>query len=126
MNFLIVSNNPLVRDTYEAKYNVEYFDVSYVGLLNKVKKYCEEGHKILSHPLSGSVKPKETPYKSVLVSKSKGEIDINSLRIIINSLDSCDKFDKINNGNNQADKDFQLVDCSLISSALESAYNCNV
>lgn len=126
MNFLIVSNNPLVRDTYEGKYNVEYFDVSYVNLLNKVKKYCEEGHKILSHPLSGSVKPKETPYKSVLVSINKGEIDINSLRIIINSLDSCDKFDKINSGNNQADKDFQLVDCSLISSALESAYNCNV
>lgn len=126
MNFLIVSNNPLVRDTYQDKYNVEYFDVNYVDLLNKVKNYCEEGHKILSHPLSGSVKPKETPYKSVLVSKNKGEIDINSLRIIINSLDSCDKFDKINNGNNQADKDFQLVDCSLISSALESAYNCNV
>lgn len=123
MDCIVVSNNPLVKEKFQNTYTVEYFDVSYVDLLDKVKRYCEEGHKILSHPLSGSVKPKETPYKSVLITKSKDEIDINSLNIIMNSLDSCIKFDKISSKNPKADKDFQLIDFTLISSALDSANN---
>lgn len=126
MRCIVVTNNPSVKEKYSYEYSVEYFDVSYKNLLEKVKMFIEDGHKLLSHPLSGSVKPKETPYKSVLLSKTKEEIDIKSLRFIINSLDSCDKFDKISSLNNKADEDFQVVDLSLITSALESANNCNV
>lgn len=126
MRCIVVTNNPAVKEKYSQEYSVEYFDVSYKNLLEKVKMYIEDGHKLLSHPLSGSVKPKETPYKSVLLSKTKDEIDIKSLGFIINSLDSCDKFDKINSCNHKADEDFQVVDLSLITSALESANNCNV
>lgn len=126
MNCIVVTNNPSVSEKFSSDYTVEYFELPYKELLEKVKRYVEDGHKLLSHPLSGSVKPKETPYKSVLLSKDKDEIDIKSLKYIINSLDSCDKFDKINLCNNKADEDFQIVDLSLISSALESANNCNV
>ena len=36
----------------------------------------------MTHPLSGSVKPKETPYKSVLISERKEKVDGESVRLI--------------------------------------------
>ena len=127
MNYFIVTNNPMVRDEFFESNEIVYFDMEFEELLNKVKRYCEEGHKLLTHPLSGSVKPKETPYKSILISKEKKDIDMSSLNCIINCIDSCKKFDIINHiMNNEKDTDFQLVDLSLITSALMSADSCNI
>lgn len=125
MKIIIITNNPYVNEKINGDYLVKYYKISYKGLLEKVKRYIEEGHKLLSHPLSGSVKPNETPYKSVIISKSSGAgVDINSLKMIIAALDSCEKFGIINK--TKADNDFQLIDFSLVSSALESVNSCNV
>ena len=69
MKYIIITNNPLVRDKYSDK-EVEYYDISYQDVLQLVKNKIALGHKILTHPLSGSVKPKETPYKSIMISKN--------------------------------------------------------
>ena len=121
MKYIIITNNPLVRDTYIDK-EVEFYDKKYEEILQIVKNKIAEGHKILTHPLSGSVKPKETPYKSIMISKDKSDLDLESLEIIENAIATCAKFkERSDKWTVQVIKDFQLVDFTLIDSAIDSA-----
>lgn len=120
MKYIIITNNPLVRDTYKDK-EVEFYDIKYQEILQTVKNKIALGHKILTHPLSGSVKPKETPYKSIMISKDKFTLDLESLEIIESAIATCEKFkERSDKWTDKVLKDFQLVDFTLIDSAMES------
>ena len=121
-DYVILTNNPLVLEKLADTHNVIYKDISYEELLKEVRDRIHEGHSLLSHPLSGSVKPKETPYKSVMISKRKGEMDQRSLSLIENAIQSCRKFeDKTGKFEEKVYEDFQLIDWTLIESGLASA-----
>ena len=92
MKFVIVTNNPKVRDELGQEFDVDYADITYREILCKVRDMIYEGHKLLTHPLSGSVKPNETPYKSILVAKKTGKMDVQDASIIENSIITADKF----------------------------------
>lgn len=117
MSKKIITNNVLVNNKYSNHYEVEYLDIDYIGILKKTRDYIHTGHKLLTHPLSGSIKPNETPYKSIMISKEKLQLDMDSLMIIEESIKTANKFiNKIGkvNSNNRIDEDFQIVDLSLI------------
>ena len=57
MKFVIVTNNPRVRDELGKEFEVDFADITYREVLCKVRDMIYEGHKLLTHPLSGSVKP---------------------------------------------------------------------
>ena len=63
--YMVITNNPLVRSRLDDTHEVIYLELSYEELLKVVRDRIYEGHRLLTHPLSGSVKPKETPYKSI-------------------------------------------------------------
>lgn len=120
--FVIITNNPLVRDELGQDYPVDYQDISYVEILKKVRDRVYEGHELLTHPLSGSVKPKETPYKSVMISEDIRGLDRESMQIIERAVQVCDKFrDRSDEYAPEVFEDFRIVDLTLISSALPSA-----
>lgn len=121
-NFMIVTNNPLVKTKLGEEYHVEYSDISYEDIIKKVRDYIFLGHQLLSHPLSGSVKPNETPYKSIMLAKESSTLDLQSVEIIENVLQTIPKFifrsDKYKP---EVYEDFQLIDFTLIDSAIPSA-----
>ena len=120
--YFIITNNPLVMENLAGGHNVTYLDVSYEEVLLEVRDRIHQGAQLLSHPLSGSVKPGETPYKSVLVSKTKGKTDIESLEIIEKAIETCTKFPiKWKDFKDEVIEDFKLIDYTLISSAVDSA-----
>ena len=120
MKYIIITNNPLVKEKYVDK-EVEFYDKKYQEILQIVKNKIALGHKILTHPLSGSVKPKETPYKSIMISKDKEYVDLDSLEIIASAIATCEKFkERSDKWTPQVLKDFQLVDFTLIDSAMGS------
>ena len=122
MDFTIVTNNPLVRDKYEDCYKIEFFDITIKEIMQKVRDLCGEGHELLTHPLSGSVKPGETPYKSVLVASKKGRTDSSGYLMAQRAMDACDKFSSMHKDWSPGVlDDFKLVDYTLISSGIESA-----
>ena len=122
MNLTIVTNNTMVYDRFKDSYDVTLCDCSYSGILIKVRDMVHAGHQLLSHPLSGSVKPNETPYKSVLVSKTVGKLDFKSLSIIEQSIVACEKFgaNRFHLTESICD-DFMIIDLSLISGALSES-----
>ena len=116
---VVFTNNPMVRDALSQRdgCKVHYAPVSYRQILCLARDAVHQGHKLLTHPLSGSVKPGETPYKSVAVSQEKGLLDLSSLSLIENSIVTCDKFPiRSKSKDPSLQEDFQLVDLSLIMS----------
>ncbi len=119
--FVIITNNPLVEEKLGKEQEVEYEKLSFEETLKKVRDRIYLGHRLLTHPLSGSVKPNETPYKSVMVSKQAGALDLKSAEIIENAIHTCGKFQfKSDQYKPEVYKDFQVVDCTLIESAIPS------
>jgi len=115
MKAKLITNNPVVKNRLDA-FDVEYHDVSYLDILILVRNYIHKGHTLLTHPLSGSVKPKETPYKSIVISSGASGLDIQSVSTIEESIACVGRF-KDREIPASALKDFMEIDCSLIESS---------
>jgi len=119
MQEFLVTNNPMVYEKFAGQVEIEFMeDKSFLDVLYFVRDKVHLGHKLLTHPLSGSVKPDETPYKSVMITSAVGAFDMDSLRII----EGCIAVAKELYENRKRVitpekllKDFQLVDLALIS-----------
>jgi hypothetical protein len=124
MKFIIVTNNPIVFEKYHGNYKVDYKHQTYEQILIGVRDLIHSGHKLLTHPLSGSVKPNETIFKTIIVSEQQDILDLDSLRIIEQSLETAKKFG-INRHLLTEDMidDFSLVDLSLIESVISKLEN---
>lgn len=121
-NYMIITNNPLVLQKLDNGCTVTYMDISYEDILKEVRNRIHAGHRLLSHPLSGSVKPNETPYKSVMVTERKEAVDEESLTIIENAIQACRKFVfKSDKYKPEVYEDFRIIDWTLLESALASA-----
>lgn len=115
---IIITNNVLSKNKFKDDFEVEFIDGTLMDVLIKVRDYVHLGHRLLTHPLSGSVKPNETPYKTVAISKSKGlKVHMESLILIENSIETSRKF-LINKPLKQWPEkvldDFKLIDFDLI------------
>lgn len=126
-SLVILTNNPSLREVFPKKYpslqcDIDYRELSFQGLLELARDAVHRGARVLSHPLDGSVKPMETPYKSILMEKREGELDFSSLELMENALAACRKFHvQEREFFPEVQEDFQMIDRSLIESALESA-----
>jgi len=122
--FIIVTNNYLVRDKI-SDLEIKFLEREVIDVLKYVRDQVHIGYKLLSHPLGGSVKPNETPYKSVMISKRKyNEMDMDSLRIIEESIQMTEKLlrdRKMRKWPEKIINDFAIIDLDLISGAIESA-----
>ena len=49
--FMIITNNPLVKEKLGEDYHVEYEELSYEDTLKKVQKMIFQGYRLLTHPL---------------------------------------------------------------------------
>ena len=107
-DFFIITNNEMVRDKYAEQVQVEFHPVHYTEIMRMARDYIHMGHKLLTHPLAGSIKPNETPYKTIFLTKSKK---------------ACKKFgkDRFPNMPEQMRQDFRTIDCSLCDNAMASA-----
>lgn len=128
MKVVLVTNNPLVKQNlninlfHEGKF--EYIEgENYLDVLKRVRDLVHQGHKLMTHPLSGSIKPNETLYKSILLSYEPNKIDFESLNRIEAALEMSEKMlsdFKMKLYTEKLRNDFQLIDYSLIKSGLES------
>ena len=122
-DFFIITNNEMVRDKYASQVTVEFHPVKYTEIMRMTRDYIHAGHKLLTHPLAGSIKSNETPYKTIFLTKSKKKMDSESLRIIEECIIACKKFGKerFPNMPENMRQDFRTIDCSLCDNAMASA-----
>ena len=128
---MLVTNNPLVKEQFQSEFKVEFIETDLLGILTFVRGMVHKGHKLLTHPLSGSIKPNESPYKSVLITGNpedkaalfeadlKSKTDFQSVDIIEKSIQTARKFPPKHIPEHYL-SDLQMIDLELIRSAMVS------
>lgn len=121
-DYLILTNNPLVYSCMEGKgkYTIRFMpEKSFREILVLARDMVYEGHTLYTHPLAGSVKPNETPYKSIIVSVTPHGFDSQQGEIMANAIAVYDKFTPIGWDLNQRIlADFQLIDYTLLAGSI--------
>ncbi|QAT39056.1 GrdX family protein [Clostridium sp. JN-9] len=115
--FIAITNNPLSKENLEKKYDVEFISSDTMAVLKKVRDYIHKGHKLLTHPLMSSIKPNETPYRTILISKnSYNKVDYDSLTIMEEAIITTEKFLKMGKAvwDEQVLEDFRVIDYDMI------------
>lgn len=121
MKDILLTNNKRVQQRFLDSCNMEFVDGSLTDVMIRARDYVHKGHRLLSHPLSGSVKPGHTPYKSILISGETGALELDSLRIIEDSIVTCQKMTpRTGELSLQLKEDFMLVDLTLIEGAMSA------
>ena len=117
---MIITNNDWVLNKYKESFNVVYIDGTFKDVLIAVRDKLHIGHELLTHPLGGSVKPGETPYKSIIISDDKKNVNFTSIYTIENSIITYDKFnkDKLKFISDKIAEDLKLIDLTVLESAL--------
>lgn len=117
-NFRIVTNNPAVLDRYPLL--ADYVSGSLRDVFTAARDRVHLGARLISHPLAGSVKPNETPYKSIVLSTAKGTLDTGSLSLMEDAIAVLERMppkDRVYT--DCMHRDYQAIDLDLIDSAMQ-------
>ncbi len=118
----MVTNNKLASEKFNNKCEVQFISGNVNEVFKVARDYIHKGHELLTHPLMSSVKPNETPYRTVVISKyHENKVNMESLNYIEESIQSLEKFQKssgIPEWNDNILNDFRLIDYDLIYNAL--------
>ena len=118
---VLITNNILAADYCREKMECRFRpDAGYIEILCEVRDYIHQGHMLLSHPMAGSLKPNQTPYKSIVLEglpASREEV-AESVMLIESSIEAANKFFRgrgLPDWPEKIKKDFQTVDLSFLT-----------
>lgn len=118
-NFYIITNNPMVSSKYPGVSTLH--DKNVEGMFITARDAIHRGAVLINHPLSGSVKPNESPYKSLVLSNDKPGLDMQSLQLIEGALAVLHKLPKKNRSyDERVLDDFMVIDLDLLDSAMQA------
>ena len=78
---ILVTNNDRVYEKYKDQMKVILLD-GYEDVLIKVRDLVYDKHVLLTHPQASSLKPNQTPYRSVVVYPKGEEDNIKDIMLI--------------------------------------------
>ena len=121
---LIVTNNPGLPVGKE----IEIERVKTLKeVLEKTRDLVQQGYRLLTHPLAGSLKPWQNPYRSIVLAEGEN-LDYRSLEVLENALERYRSFAR-NKGTGESEtmsedlkedlkEDFSTIDRELIEELL--------
>jgi len=115
---ILLTNNPRA-DEIRINGNqviIDFREIALVEVITSARDMIHRGHKLLSAPLSGSVKPNETPFKSILLSSETAALDMQGLAVIESALNIIRSFPALQwNYTDEILHDFMEIDIKLMS-----------
>jgi hypothetical protein len=121
-NTLVISNNKLVKEKLSTEFEIVFVEDTLLNTMERARALVHEGYILLTHPLSGSIKPNETPYKSIALEKRNGPVDLDSLMIVEQSIARTRSLLDDRNTPDWPEnclEDFRAIDFDLIKNALK-------
>lgn len=121
--FRCITNNPMLMD--RGFTDLEFYETDVLELFREVLKKVTSGYRLLSHPLTGSIRPDITPYKTVLLSGTAGSVDMESVTLIEKAIRYAEDLYRMREvpvyrkWGKAALEDFQCIDLSIVERALE-------
>ena len=114
---ILVTNNDRVYIKYRNIVNVILMD-SYEAVLLKVRDLVYDRHVLLTHPQASSLKPNQTPYRSVAVYPKGKDDNMKDIMLIEKCLEVYYQWQEIAPSPKKyapkVDKDFKTIDLSVV------------
>ncbi|WP_281837827.1 GrdX family protein [Propionigenium maris] len=114
MEYLIVTNNPLVKEGFDDIYFVEGTSRE---LLEKVRDLVHAGHELVTHPLGASLRMMFSPCFSVVLRSEKKDLNYFHTEIIESSLEKYKLNMEVRGEDTKNSRDYAMIDYSLLRSA---------
>lgn len=112
----MVTNNP-----YAYKWGQEC-EINHVSLywceggledvLVAARDIVHLGWRLINHPLASSIKPNQTPYKTLILAQG-ASLDYQSLQVLEGAIAMANKLGTFPGGSQQALQDLQLIDFEM-------------
>ena len=120
-NICIISNNPLALAKYAACAISVAGDVA--AVFCDARNRIHHGATLINHPLSGSIKPNQSPYKSLVLSANESKlVDFVSLAHIEEALATLAKLPALKQDYSATvHEDFMVIDLDLLDEAMKKA-----
>ena len=122
MDILLITNNCDCEEAFSEKcaclFNESW---DYGRVLREARDKIHAGYVLLGHPQSGSVKPNQTPYRTIVL--TEGQDGFNSVLMIEQAISTYEKFQKIRptpDWPEEVLEDFRIIDMSLAREVLSS------
>ena len=118
---ILITNNDKVYLKYKDKLQC-IFTEKYEEVLIKVRDMVYDRHILLTHPQASSLKPNQTPYRSVVLYPQGNEDNMKDILLIEKCLETFKQWQNISlTPENYSDKiaeDFKVIDLSLIDNII--------
>lgn len=118
---IIITNNDRVYEKYKKEIQVILLD-SYEDVLIKTRDMVYNRHILLTHPQASSLKPNQTPYRSVVVYPKGEEDNMKDIMLIEKCIETYRQWQEIApTPKNYAEKvanDFKTIDLSGIENII--------
>ena len=118
---ILITNNDKVYLKYKDKLQC-IFTEKYEEVLIKVRDMVYDRHILLTHPRASSLKPNQTPYRSVVLYPQGNEDNMKDILLIEKCLETFKQWQNISlTPENYSDKiaeDFKVIDLSIIDNII--------
>ena len=122
---LLITNNRSCVSALAGRYDCLFDEGwNYGRVLREARDKVHQGYVLISHPLCGSLKPNQTPYKSLLLSKRSTDVQetYTSVVLIEQAIADYEKFRDMHPApawSCQVLQDFRTVDLSFMQSVTD-------
>ena len=118
---IIVTNNNRVYEKYRNTMTVLLLD-TYEEVLFKVRDMVYDRHKLLTHPQASSLKPNQTPFRSVIVYPKGKDDNMDDILLIEKCIETFRKWQEIAptpaKYAENVTEDFKTIDLSVIDGVI--------
>jgi len=87
---IIVTNNDLLAGGLTPEQHnlleIKYLNADALTIIKIARDHIHRGHKLLTSPLAGNLRPDQTPVKTVMLTAERGDIDPDNLALIENGI----------------------------------------
>lgn len=118
---ILVTNNDRAARQYEGSLKEVLLLDSYEAVLIKVRDLIYTYHKLLTHPQASSLKPNQTPYRSILLYSEGNRDNMEDVRLIEEAIEAFQKWNAIKKVPQYDEKvayDYKTIDLSMIENVI--------
>ncbi len=118
---IFVTNNDRAAEKFRNQAREVILLENYRDVLIRARDLIYSGHKLLSHPQASSLKPNQTPYRTIMIYGVRGEISFDDVNLIEKAIEAYDKWQDIRQTPVYHEKiayDYKTIDLSMIENII--------
>lgn len=118
---ILVTNNDRAASQYESSFGEIYLLTTYEEVLIKTRDLIYSHHKLLTHPQASSLKPNQTPYRSILLYSEGNRDNMDDIQLIEEAIGAFEKWSAVKRLPKYDEKilyDYQTIDLSMIENVI--------